>query len=85
MRKADIVKIVIVVNYFRKGGSEYILGSEYVRVPYISVVLNIPRFSTYQGSEYASGSEQSRILKIYKELQRVLNIPEYTRIIPEYF
>ena len=58
---------------------ELALGFEYARV------LNILRFSTYQGSEYVSDFEYVRILDIQgSEYARVTKGFEYARIIPEY-
>ena len=45
-------------------------------------VVSILRFWIYQGSQYDSGSEYSRVLNI-SVLLRVLKMPEYTWIIPE--
>ena len=42
----------------------YVSGSDYPRVLSMSLVLNVPEFSIYQGCEYASGFEYDRIMSI---------------------
>ena len=92
--KADVMKIIIVVNYFHESTPSQIFdrvpnmpgfwicqSSEYIRV------LNMPRFWIYHGFEYASGSvyQGSKYARVtegskYPYPRICLNMYEYARI-----